>query len=159
VRSSQHNPQLAKRHVSYSVDEIARLFEVHRNTVRAWIKAGLQTIDSRRPQLVHGADLASYLRNKRKARKQRCAPGEMFCMRCRVPRRPVDDRATFQPLTASQGNLAGRCNACASRMFRRVSIAKLASATGDLALTMTQGGEHIAESQIHTVNRNFAQEG
>ena len=39
---SRHpNPRLAKIHRSYSVEEIARLFRVHKNTVRAWLRQGL----------------------------------------------------------------------------------------------------------------------
>jgi hypothetical protein len=34
---------------SYTIDEVARTLEVHRNTVRHWIKAGLPVIDDKRP--------------------------------------------------------------------------------------------------------------
>ena len=67
--SSVPNPQLAKRHISYTVDEIARLYGVHRNTVRDWIKRGLPTIDKQRPLLVQGGDLAEFLRGRRDAAK------------------------------------------------------------------------------------------
>jgi hypothetical protein len=46
------NPRLAKIHRSYSVEEIARLFEIHKNTVRAWLRQGLQAIDGSRPTVV-----------------------------------------------------------------------------------------------------------
>jgi hypothetical protein len=36
------NPRRAKLHRSYTVEETARLFGVHRNTVRAWLKQGLK---------------------------------------------------------------------------------------------------------------------
>jgi hypothetical protein len=35
------NPRLAKIHHSYSVEDLARLFRVHKNTVRSWCKQGL----------------------------------------------------------------------------------------------------------------------
>lgn len=54
-----------KIHPSYTVDEAARLFGVHKNTVRAWRKSGLQTIDDRRPILVLGRHLAKFLHDRR----------------------------------------------------------------------------------------------
>jgi hypothetical protein len=46
---------------SYTIDEAARTLEVHRNTVRHWIKAGLRVIDDKRPILILGSDLADFL--------------------------------------------------------------------------------------------------
>jgi hypothetical protein len=37
---------------SYTIDEVARTLEFHRNTVRHWIKAGLPVIDHKRPILI-----------------------------------------------------------------------------------------------------------
>lgn len=159
MTTSRHNPHLAKRYFSYTVEEVARLYGVTRNTVRAWIKAGLPTTDGLRPQLVHGADLADFLRGRRSARQQRCAPGELYCMRCRAPRKAAAGRASYRPLTQTQGNLIARCEACAALMNRRVSLRKLAAAAGDLAVTMAQGGEHIDESPAPTVNHDIALEG
>jgi transposase-like protein len=52
---SRHpNPRLAKIHRSYSVEEVARLFNVHKNTVRSWLKLGLEAIDGQRPTVVRG---------------------------------------------------------------------------------------------------------
>jgi hypothetical protein len=48
------NPRLVKLHRSYTVEQIARLFDIHKNTVRAWVKQGLQPIDGQRPALFHG---------------------------------------------------------------------------------------------------------
>jgi len=40
-------------------------------------------------------------------------------------------------------------------MCRRVSLAKLTAAAGNLAITTTQGGEHIDECPTPIVNRDF----
>ena len=157
--SSPPNPQLAKRYISYSVEDIARLFGIHRHTVREWIKRGLPVIDQQRPLLVQGADLAEFLRKRRAARKQPCAPGQMFCLRCRVPRVPAGGQAVYRPLTATQGTLNALCGTCSARMCRRVSLAKLTAAAGNLAITTTQGGEHIDECPTPIVNRDFKKEG
>ena len=43
---SRHlNPRLVKTHRNYSVEDISRLFDVHKNTVRNWLKLGLAAVD------------------------------------------------------------------------------------------------------------------
>jgi hypothetical protein len=48
------NYRLVKIHRNYSVEQIASLCVKHKNTVRAWLKGGLQSIDESRPVLVTG---------------------------------------------------------------------------------------------------------
>ncbi len=60
------NPNKAKIHRSYTVEEIAELFGVHKNTVRAWLKAGLPICDDRKPMLILGADLRSFLKERKR---------------------------------------------------------------------------------------------
>ena len=60
------NPNLVKIHRNYTVEEVANLFSVHKNTVRLWVKDGLATNDDKRPMLILGSDLKSYLQAKRK---------------------------------------------------------------------------------------------
>lgn len=153
------NPRLAKIHRTYTVEEIAKLFGVHRNTVRAWIDRGLPTIDQRRPVLVQGQHLADYLQARRAANKRRCGPGEMYCLRCREPRAPADGAVRYHPLTPTMGNLAGLCGCCGLDMNRRVSLAKLPQVLGGLRLTLPLACEHIGDSPQPTLNSDFKQDG
>jgi len=124
--SKRHpNHRLAKIHRSYTVDEIASLFCVHRNTVRQWIKQGLSTSDDKRPMLILGRDLSAFLQAKRMKHKRPCAPGEIYCVRCRAPKEPAARMAEYRPLTATLGNLVGICPCCEILMYRRASLAKL----------------------------------
>ena len=149
------NPRLAKVHRSYTVGEVATLYGVHPHTVRQWIRQGLLTCDNRRPLLILGRDLAEFLTRKRTANKRPCKPGEVFCVRCRVPRVPALGMAEYRPLTATGGNLIGLCPVCEGLMHRRVSLAKLGAAKGNLEVTTAQGARHIDESDKPSVNRDF----
>jgi len=56
MRVRHPNPRLVTSHRNYSVEDIARLFGVHKNTVRDWLKLGLAAIDDRRPMLILGRE-------------------------------------------------------------------------------------------------------
>lgn len=153
------NYQLAKIHRNYTVDEVARLCGVHRNTVRDWIKRGLPTIDHTRPVLIHGRDLALFLKEKRLKNKQTCQPGELYCVRCRAPKNPAGDMADYKELTATLGNLVGICPTCECIMNRRVNLAKLERVSGKLDIRMPQARPLLSESTSPSVNCNFEEMG
>ena len=106
------NHRLVKTHRNYTVEEVASLFRVHRNTVREWVKRGLPTCDDRRPMLILGTDLAAFLRARRLKNRQTCSPGEIYCVRCRAPRAPAGNMAEYQPRTETLGTLIGICSRC-----------------------------------------------
>ena len=83
MRKRHPNPRLAKIHRNYTVEEVASLFGIHRNTVREWVKRGLPTSDGRRPMLILGRDLVAFLSARRAKNKRTCPPGELYCVRCR----------------------------------------------------------------------------
>lgn len=149
------NPRLVKIHRSYSVEEAARQFGVHRNTIRQWIKCGLPTIDQQRPALILGRDLSDFLAQRRKARKRPCQPGEIYCVRCRQPKTPAGDMADYLPSTASSGNLVGICPDCDSMIYRCISYLKLEQVRGKLAVRLPEAGKHIDETSKPSVNSDF----
>ena len=154
--SKRHpNPRLAKIHRNYAVEEIATLFGVHRNTVRAWVKRGLPTSDDRRPMLILGRDLVAFLQAQRAKNKRTCQPGEIYCVRCRAPKAPAGAMADYEALTTTQGNLIGICPECETIIYRRVSLAKLAQIRGKLDITFPQALRHIGESLQPSVNSDF----
>ena len=149
------NPRLAKIHRSYTVDEVAALFDIHKNTVRNWVKRGLPTNDDRRPALILGRVLIAFLQAKRMKNKRPCQPGEIFCVRCRAAQKPAGAMAEYQPVTTTSGNLVGICPCCESMMYRRVNLAKLVQVGGQLDITLMQALAHINESTLPCVNSDL----
>ena len=158
MRVNRPNPRLAKIHRSYTVEEIAKLYGVHRNTVRAWIKRGLPTVDERRPVLVLGSRLGEYLRLRRTQNKRPCRPDEIYCVRCREPRAPVGNVVHYHPITAAQGNLVGVCATCSAGIYRRVTAANLGQFRGFLHVTLPLALERIDKSPRPSQNSDFTQD-
>jgi len=146
------NYRLVKIHRSYTVEEIAKLFGSHRNSVRDWIKRGLPAITDRKPMLILGRDLSAFLQARRARNKRKCQPGEMYCLRCRAPQKPAGDMAECQVSISTLGNLCGICPKCDCMMYRRVNLAKLEQVRGNLDITMRQVQSHISESSKLSVN-------
>jgi hypothetical protein len=149
------NPRRAKIHRSYTVQEIAKLYGVHKNTVREWIRAGLATIDDRRPQLVLGSVLLAFVQARRLKNKRPCKPGEIYCVRCRAPKNPAGDFADYKPTSSTSGQMIGICPTCECLMYRAVSLAKLAQVCGKLAVTIAKEQPRLDESREPSVNSDF----
>ena len=142
-RRRRPNPRLVKRYRTYTVDEVARLFDNHRNTVRSWIKQGLPTLDSRKPMLIQGQELAAFLTARRTRNRRPCGPGELYCVKCHEPRAPAGSMADYQPVTAAVGNLAGLCPVCEALMNRRVANRKLPDVARGLDVRLPKADEDI----------------
>jgi len=155
MRKRHPNHRLVKIHRNFTVEEIADLFSIHKNTVRAWVKAGLATSDDKRPMLVLGHDLVAFLKGRRAKNKHTCKAGEMYCVRCRAPKRAGGDMAEYSPVTEKFGNLIAICPDCNLIMNRRVSLAKLGQVCGNMDISFPQVQQHIVESAKPTVNSDF----
>lgn len=153
-----YNPNLAKMCRNYTVEEVAAMYGVFKGTVRNWIKAGLPVLDDKRPMLILGSDLAAFHQAKRTKNKQKCLPGEMYCVRCRTPKSPALRMADYQPVTGTMGNLIAICPDCNSIMNRRVNLAKLEQVRGNLDITMPQALQQLVDSKQPTVNSDLKQE-
>jgi hypothetical protein len=138
MRKRRPNYRHVKIHRSYTVEEAARQLGTHKNTVRAWVKAGLPTCGSKRPTLILGRDIRAYLQERRTKNKRPCQPGEIYCVRCRAPKRPAGDMAEYKPTTVSLGNLIGICPDCDGMIYRRASRAKLAEIQGNLDISFSE---------------------
>jgi plasmid maintenance system antidote protein VapI len=149
------NYRLVKIHRSFSVEEVARLLDVHKNTVRAWVKAGLPICDGKRPTLILGGELTAYLNARQTKNKRPCQPGEIYCVRCRAPKQPAGDMAEYLPITESLGNLEGICPDCDVMIYRRASKAKLAQMRGKLDIRFREDQRRVSDSDCPSVNSDL----
>ena len=151
------NHRLVKTHRTYSIEEAARRLGAHKNTVRAWIKDGLPTCDGKRPTLILGCELATYLKARRKKNKKPCKPGEIYCVRCRTPKRPAENMAEYQKVTETLGTLVGICPDCEAMMYRRTSRAKLDEIQGILDISFSEAQRRVSSIESPIVNSDFSQ--
>lgn len=155
MRKRHPNYKLIKMHRSYTVEEIANRFSIHKNTVRRWIKDGLTCIDDKRPMLVLGQVLVEFLQARRVKNKQTCESGELYCVRCRAPRSPAGNMADYNPVTEKFGNLVAICPDCGTMMNRHVSIARIAEFRGKMDIGFPEALERIVERAKPSVNSDL----
>lgn len=131
------NPNLAKIHRSYTVEEVAELFNVHKRTVRNWVKSGLPVYNELRPLLILGTDLRLFIRQNRQGNRRQCNGSELYCLRCRAPRLPSPDSVKFVQLPSGIGRVFGTCVKCGSKVNKFFSWRRLDSVRNELLVEST----------------------
>ena len=159
MRKRHPNPRLVKIHHSYTVEDVGKLLGKHKNTVRKWVKDGLAVIDDKRPMLILGHDLVEFIKKRRAKNKQSCKPGELFCVRCRLPRFPAGNMVEYSPITDKFGNLIAICPDCDSIMNKRVSLAKIGEICENMDITFPKELQHIVKRTNPSVNSDLSQGG
>ena len=131
---------------------MSRLFNVHKNTVRNWLKQGLEPIDGQRPTVIRGEEIRRFLAERRARSKQTCGPGRIYCLPCRAPKVPAGKMAECVATGDTTGTLRGICPDCDRMIYRRVNPQKIDAVRGDLDVTVTQAGPRIEETTKPNVN-------
>jgi excisionase family DNA binding protein len=107
---------------SYTVEEAARALNLHRNTVRHWVRrGGLSAMTASRPHLILGAVLVEFLKARRLAVKRKCGLGELYCLKCRAPRKPVAELIEHRPMASGRIRIVAICSTCEGLMHRFVA--------------------------------------
>jgi len=131
------NPNLAKIHLSYTVGEVADLFSVHKNTVRAWINQhGLPINDDLKPILILGSHLRLFLQDRRTKNKKKCLPHELYCLKCRKPKVPAGNMAEYIPMNETKGRLISLCPTCDSFINKFISLSQIKTIQDKLDITI-----------------------
>ena len=153
------NPNRVKQHRSYSVDELARCCDVHKNTVRNWQRDGLKPIDNARPILFQGGAVRDFLARRNSGRKRPCPPGTLYCFRCRCPRHPALGMVDFVPIRPGNGNLRALCECCETIMHRRVREAEIARIMPGCTVQIAQGQLSLSGQTAPSLNCDFKRTG
>jgi hypothetical protein len=157
MKKRHPNHRLVKIHRSYTVEEIAKLFGIHKNTVRHWVKEGLAIIDDKRPMLILGDVLAAFIQARRVKNKQTLKPGELYCVRCRTPKSPAGNMADYAPINEKFGNLVAICPNCDCLINRRVSLDRIAEFQGKVDIRFPEALKHLIERAKPSVNSDLIQ--
>lgn len=121
------NPNLCKIHRCYTVEEAAELLGVHKHTIRNWIKNGLPVYDDKKPLLILGSDLKLFIKESLKKNKQPCQLAEIYCFKCRAPRKVQLNTAKFIQHSTTIGRVFGKCCECGSKGHKYFSWRNLES--------------------------------
>lgn len=114
----------------YTIVTLAELLEVNPATIRRWIKLhGLDSAitDTRRPIILNGAKIKDWMKARQADKRQPCAPNEMYCVRCKAPRRIKAETFHIFQRKASKLAAKGECEACGLTLQRFGSVANRAA--------------------------------
>ena len=152
------NPNRAKVNRSYTIAEVARLFGVHKQTVRNWLRDGLQSLSEKRPILILGRVLREFLTARRQQARRPCGVGHLYCVRCRAPQSPAGGMLDYLPMTPATGSLCGICSTCDALMFRRVRLLNVDAVRGQSAVAYPQGKERLRDTPVPSLDCHFPTE-
>lgn len=133
--------------MSYSVQDIAKLFHIHPNAIRRWFGDGLMRIDKQKPYLVHGSVLYDYLKDKQNSRKHRCSPTQFYCCKCQAPRVAAGNSVNIKIYNQKQLLIFGHCSECNTKINRIGSVKKLLEYQR-IFLIQTVHDQHIIDTII-----------
>ena len=105
----------ANRHYQY--EDASELLGVSIQTVRSWKGKGLYVMTDKRPHLILGEDLISFLANRQKP-KLKLSFEQFWCMTCKQATVPLDRIAFYRAHTPQRGQLEAECPVCARSCYR-----------------------------------------
>ena len=138
------SPSRIKTHRVYTAWEAADALGVHRQTVRRWINdKGLRADRSRKPWLIGGADLKSFLGHRRKHNRCKLELRHCYCLGCRGPREPDGRIADYVQQTHTTGMLTALCPTCGSLMNKVIRRADLDTIRAKIDVTIQRASPRI----------------
>lgn len=139
---------------SYTIPEVAKLLDRGAPTVRRWIKCGLPVLPETSPRLICGLELKHWLSAIWDAKKRPCAIDEMYCVKCRCPRRPKPESVKTAPLSSKTATVSGNCDDCGTAMQQARSISKLPETIAAMKAT-TRQDPHLTGYTAAPLERTF----
>ena len=140
---ARYNPNKAKINRSYTFEELAAVYGVHKNTVASWVKNGLPSLNEKRPFLILGAEVRRFHQGNRLTKKQHCQADEMFCMSCSKPTKLAENYVEYIPISETKGRLTGICVCCDGIVNKFVGLKWLAANEDVFEVPLPRELEHI----------------
>jgi len=124
-KSRTHSSRALRVNYSYSLEQIADLYDVDIATVRRWIRVdGLKRIPRVRPYLVHSSELKIFLEQRQKDRRRPGSLDEVYCLKCRIPRIPKMRSGVGELLPNRTTRFKAQCSVCECRIFKVIGRVK-----------------------------------
>lgn len=105
---------------TYTIEEVSELLNLSVAAVRSWVKAGLPILKAKRPFLIIGEDLISFLTERQKSAKRPLAPDQLYCLRCKAQTRPYGGLVDAIPQKGKTLRLVGICETCGGMCNRMI---------------------------------------
>lgn len=109
----------AKGNRYYTIKSLAKVYEVHPATVRAWIKnhnLSCAIVDDVRPVLMKGSLVRTWMKEWQDNRGWVCGPGEVSCLTCNGPRRMKPHSFEIETGNTDKITVTGACDECGGRL-------------------------------------------
>jgi len=153
------NPRRVRSHLVYTVAEAADALNVHKGTVRRWIKVdGLPAAADRKPSLIDGCDLKQFLETRNRSDRKKLGPGEFYCLSCRDRRKPDGGLVDYRPRTIDLGMLIGLCPRCGTAMHRACRKANLGHLPEHLEVAFQMAPTGLSGSTLPILNVDLQKE-
>jgi hypothetical protein len=140
------SPKRAKSHVIYSARDVMALYEISRNTLLNWEKAGLKVVprpshpalNGKFGKLYRGCDLNAFHKQRQLDRARLAMPGEFYCLPCRAHMAMTGLSVSLCTVTGRGGRVTWTCPECESSAVLTMSGPRIDSHIA--------AGVHIARS-------------
>jgi len=157
--SKQPSPSRIKKHRVYTVWEAAESLGKHRQTIQRWIKhKGLRADTSRKPWLIHGADLKSFLGHRQKQNSCKLELLHCYCFGCKGPREPDGRIADYVQHAPTTGMLTALCPTCGSVMNKVIRRSDLDAIRAKIDVTIQKASPRIVSLTDAPVNVTLEEE-
>jgi len=127
-----YNPQLIHSKRSYTVEKLCNVYQdkkLHAQTIRGWVNSGELEVISKKPIIIYGAIIKSFLEQRNKAHKKTLDFDQIKCVFCKQSSSPKNKEITIYQNKNGSWKAVGFCQVCdheISKFYKRDDRQKLA---------------------------------
>ena len=122
MKSGRYPLKLIKVNYSYTMEEIAELLAIGKETASRWKKDGLKVIPATRPYLIHSSDLRAFLEKLNKRHQSVTPQDKIHCVKCRTPQEVKGGSVRLVILPSKQSCIKGICKGCGTPTNKFIKV-------------------------------------